>query len=808
MKITRCDVALALAPLRRRPGTAAILVILIAAACALSTVNLSTFLFLYARPLPFTNYERVAYLGQASGVQRSAAGDPQTLDNFLFLQTELGSAERVAAYSAWRNETLRHRDTSVTVTGCWITPGFLEILGVNPALGISFSDAAAIHQSPRPLILSDTLWTQRFQRDPAIVGQTVYLNDRLHVIVGVMGAGFEMPGFFGEDQPAYWAPLNPDDIPKADWKSRWFPTIALLKPGVSLEQLNAELALVTPRLRQLHPTVMAERSLVAHDLKQWLLGDVRRYFNLLVVVAALLSVIVVVNLINLLLGQLADRQAYMVTARALGADQIQMLTPLLLEFLVLAVIGGVVGVPLALAYRHVLVEMLGRAGLALPTFEPALYGAVGTAISLLVVTSVVLGVRILQRQQSGGGQRLVASTRTIIGGSRGLVDGIAVLGQTALAITLLVVCTLLALGLKRQASANAELPLMKLQRAFLVMRLDKYPTQEARIQRLFELKEALRALPELEGAALANPAMPGEGSPKYRMIDDRDTVAAKDSVKYIMRPAVCPDYFKLAGLKVVSGRTFSEQDMVTKRRLLVVSRRAVELHWSGQDPVGRRVFIDHRTDDWAEVIGVVDNIESAETNLDLPLMWRAFNYHPFNIAELLFNTRTGAPINRQRFETILNQVDPDIILGECGTITQLQERRRWMPEAIARLSLLLAVVASVVCAFGIFSVLNRRVEASSKDIAVRKALGASAWHVITSVGKRDFLWAVGGVLIGVILSLVAGRHFFEVTNLRAVEVVAAPLIGASGVLLAAVMGATVPIARALAASTASLLRGE
>jgi ABC-type antimicrobial peptide transport system permease subunit len=131
-----------------------------------------------------------------------------------------------------------------------------------------------------------------------------------------------------------------------------------------------------------------------------------------------------------------------------------------------------------------------------------------------------------------------------------------------------------------------------------------------------------------------------------------------------------------------------------------------------------------------------------------------------------------------------------------------------MPEAIARLSLLLAVVASVVCAFGIFSVLNRRVEASSKDIAVRKALGASAWHVITSVGKRDFLWAVGGVLIGVILSLVAGRHFFEVTNLRAVEVVAAPLIGASGVLLAAAMGATVPIARALAASTASLLRGE
>ncbi len=808
MKITRCDIALGLAPLRRRPGTTAISVILIAAACALSTVNLSTFFFLHSRPLPYANYERVAYLGQASAVQRSAAGDQQTLDNFLFLQTELGSAERVAAYSPWRNETLRHRDTSVTITGCWITPGFFEILGANPALGTSFSDAAAIRRSPRPLILSDAMWTQRFERDPAILGQTVYLNDRPHVVSGVMGASFEMPGLSKDEQPAYWAPLNPDDIPKADWKSRWFPSIALLKPGVSLEQLNADLALATPRLRELHPTVMAERSLVAHDLKRWVLGDVRHYFNLLVIVAALLSFIVIVNLVNLLLGQLADRQTYMVTACALGADQIQMLTPLLLEFLVIAFAGCVAGVPLALAYRHVLVEMLGRAGLALPTFEPVLYGAAGSAMTLLVLATVVLGVRILQRQQAGGSRRLVASTRTVIGGSRGLADGIAVLGQTALAITLLVVCTLLALSLKRQASANADLPLMQLQRAFLVMRPEKYPTQEARIRRLLEVKAALRALPEIEGAALANPAMPHEGNPRYRMIDDRDTVAAKESAKYIIRPAACPDYFKLAGLKVVSGRTFTEADLVSKRRLLVVSQRAVELHWPGQDPVGRRVFIDHRTDDWAEVIGVVGNIESAQTNLDLPLMWRAFNHHPFDIAELLFGTRTGAALTRQRFEEVLNRIDPDLILGEYGTIAQLQERRRWMPEAIARLSLLLAVVASLVSAFGIFSILNRRVEASAKDIAVRKALGASAWHIVKGVGKRDFLWAVSGVLIGVVLSLVAGRHFFEVTNLRAVELVGAPLIGASCVLLAAAIGAAVPIARALASSTAALLRGE
>jgi hypothetical protein len=411
-------------------------------------------------------------------------------------------------------------------------------------------------------------------------------------------------------------------------------------------------------------------------------------------------------------------------------------------------------------------------------------------------------------REQGSDATPLASTRTVVSRSRGWIDGAAVLGQTALAITLLVACSLLALSLRRQASANAGLPLADLQRAFLVLRQEKYPSQAALLRRLLEVKAALIAMPDIRGAALVSEAVPSENNPLYGMIDDFDTIPVKDSTKYVIRPAACPDYFAVAGLRIVAGRAFTEQDMQTNRRLMVVSKRAAELYWPGRDPVGRRVLVNHRTDDWAEVIGVAENIDSPRTNLTLPLVWRSFDRHAYQQIDLVFQTRTGAPLTRERFEQMLRKVDSDILVVDYGSVAASLLRQRWMPEAIARLSLLLAVVASVVCAFGIFSILNRRVTASLKEIAVRKALGAPAWHIITSVGRRDIVWALTGLVVGVVLSLLGGRHVFEVSNLRVAEVVLAPLVGSAGVLFAALVGALAPLFRALSTETVPLLRSE
>lgn len=649
MLLNRIDLSLALAPFRRRPGTAAIMITLLAVLCALTSANLSVFHFLTTRPLPYANYERILWIGQEGKMQKQPAGDPQTLDNFMLLQAGLTNVERIAAFNRWHNETLRHQDATETVTGCWITPGFFEVLGVKPILGTTFSD-------------------------PAI------------------------------------------------------------------------------------------------------------------------------------LGQLADRRPYFATAQALGADRRQILKPLLAEHLLLSALGVAVGAPLALAYRHLLLATLGPAGLMLPTFEVGLFAATGLVATALVVLTVVLGVRTLHGERHGDPVRRV-STRVVGSHSRGWIDGVAILAQTSLAIALLVTCSLLALSLRRQASANADLPLVDLQRGFLVLRKEKYESHSALIRRMLEIKSSVLARPEIRSAALGTDSAPVAPN-FYTMIDDLDTVSLKESQKQVVRATVCPDYFATVGLRIISGRGFTAADLHSRRRTMVISQRVAELYWPGRDPIGRRMLINHRTDDWAEIIGVAQNIESPSTNALLPMVWRGFNHHPFDGAEVLFQTRTGQPISREWFQRVVWSVDPTILIPGYDNVSNFLRRQRWLPESIARLSLLLALVASAVCGFGIFSILNRRVSAAQKEIAVRKALGASAWRIISSVGRRDLGWAAAGLALGVTLSLLGGRHVFELANLRASEVVLAPVVGAIGVFAGALLGALVPLVRALAADTALVLRSE
>jgi predicted permease len=806
MHLTRCDLALALAPFRRRPGTAAVLVTLLALACALTSVNLSVFAFLYTRPLPFANYERVLWIGQESKAQRVVGGDQQTLDNFVLLQSDLRSVERIAAFNRWRTETLRHGDTVETLTGCWITPGFFEVLGVKPALGATFANPAALRLSPRPVILSAKLWTRTFDRDPSILQQTVWLDDRPHVVVGIMSDDWLMPGYDREEQPEFWSPLNPDEIPKPDWKSRWFPTLALRRANVSLQQVQAELDVATQRLRELYPKLMTDRRLVASDLKAWLFGAHRRYFNLLVITAALLSALIVVNVVNLLLGQLADRAPYFATAQSLGANRRQVLTPLVLEHLLLLALGGALAAPLALAYRHLLVSTLGRAGLSLPAFEFDLFLATLLVGGIAVLLALLTGAKAIHRDRIGDPSRR-ASMR-VITGRRSWADGLAVCLQTALAIALLVSCSLLALSLQRQAAANSGLPLMKLQRAFLVLRKEKYDSHATILRRMFEVKSALAAAPEVRRVALGSDASPNEENPRYTMIDDLDTVPLKESSKHVVRVNGCSDFFATIGLRIVAGRDFTEADMQSVERKMIVSQRVAELYWKNRDPIGRRILVNHRTEDWAEIVGVVQDLESPTSNEILPLVWRSMNHHPYDGVEVLFETRTRHPLPRERFQKIVASVDPEILIVDYGDVAEFLRRLRWLPEAIARLSLLLAVVASAVCGFGIFSILGRRVAASQKEIAVRKALGSPAWRIAADVGQRDVGWAIGGLVAGITLALLASQHLFALTNLRSREILVAALAGSGGVLGAALLGAVVPVVRALAANISLVLRRD
>lgn len=808
MKLNRCDFALAVAPLWRRWGTALLVVLMLSVGLALTAVNLSLFRFLYVSPLPYENYDRLVWLGQDNPVQRNVAGDSQTLDNVLFLRRELTTVESVVAANRWHNETLRYKDRIESVYGTWVDYGYFEALGVKPILGSTFSHAALASGGPRPLILAERFWEERFNRNASILGEVLYLDDRPHVVVGVLGNATRDPASEAYEQPLYWAPLDPREVPRSDWRSRWFPAFALRKNGVTTAQLQAELDGATQRLREMYPEVMANRSLVAHPIKFRLFGERMKHFNLLMGVATLLSVLILVNLTNLLLARLADRRSYLELATALGASPIQMLKPLLFEHGVLVTLSVALALPLSIGYRHLLFAALQPTGILLPIVEPGYFVLTAAGLAAFVFALVLGGVwPQLQRSQArgaaaGGANRVVSSR------SRNWVDGVAIFGQTALAIALLAVCSLLALSLFRQANANRDLRLVRLHHAFSVAPVKKYASAEAASRARFELKRALQEIPGVKRVAMTSDAVPNAQTAAYAFIDDLDTSPAAESVKRAPRLAVCPDYFDAAGLRVVAGRIFAESDMNSGRRLMVVSRRAAELYWPGRDPVGRRVLVNHRTDDWAEVIGVVEDIESPQTNERMPVLYRSFDWHPYPNMHYVIETQTGQPITRQVLQETFTRADPHRVLIAYDEVAEAQRRMRWFPEAIAEISFLLALVACGVAGLGLFSVLNRRVASSMRELAVRKALGAPSWRIVSSVGARDVSWATGGIALGIAVSLLGTQALFALGNLDAWDYVLAPSLASLGVLVGALLGALVPLTRALVADPLPLLRDQ
>jgi len=272
----------------------------------------------------------------------------------------------------------------------------------------------------------------------------------------------------------------------------------------------------------------------------------------------------------------------------------------------------------------------------------------------------VLGVPALHCRTNGDATRS-ASTRVVGSRSRGLIDGVAILVQTGLAITLLVACALLARSLRRQASANADLPLVDLQRAFIVLRKEKYASQSELVRRTLDIKSAVLAEPEVRSATISSDSLAIEPN-IYAMIDDLDTVPIRESPQQVVRASVCPDYFATVGLKIVAGRNFTEADQQNPQRHMIVSQRLSKLYWPGRDPLGRRMLVNHRTEDWAEIIGVVQNLASPVTNAALPLVWRSLNHHPFLAGELLFQTHAGPPLSRERFQRVVWGVDPDVLI--------------------------------------------------------------------------------------------------------------------------------------------------
>jgi predicted permease len=700
-----------------RPWLALACAGLLAVGIGLSTAMFSVVDALVLRPVPFRAAERLVEMG----LPPSGAG---LIDEWhasgLFEAVEAGSDSPFSLESG-------------TWPGAWITPGVLELVGVQPLRGRGFSGAAGAAE----VMLSESLWRSVFGSDPGLLGQAIQVDDRPAVVVGIMPAAFRFP----RPTTVMWMPLDISD------PGRGLLTIfARTKPGVPLTEADSRmghLALQLPELSRRRTgiplNVLGEPEL--NDVTRWALV-------LLPGGAALVFLVLCANVSSLLLAQLSARRRELGMCTALGASRGRLVREVLAEHLFIGLLGVVAGIGLAWGLTATVPAMfVGRTLNAIDIDGRALLMASGLGLAAVVLAGLVpawLGTRSDPMASLRGRSRQAGDeTRAARLATRGLL-----IAQTALACSLLVGSLLLVRSFVNLVQADPGLNMDQVVRARITGIEQAFVSADvAASRRAVELAgsaivERFSAWPQVAAAALSReipPATPVElvhPGPPGTLSDDPSAAVRSDFYR------VGASFFDVYRIAIVRGRTFQSGDT---DRDVIVGERLAGLLWPGQDPIGK-LFSVGGLKDARRVIGVAREIRlpSLETDVDRPEF-----YGPLGIARTLFlNVRcTASCPNEAEILGQIQAVHPALTVRMALPASGAYDDQLRLPGAAAQIAGLFAVIALLTTAGGLFSVLTYAVARRRREFGIRTALGAHPSQLRKLV-LRDGLSvvAIGGAL--------------------------------------------------------------
>src|SRR5688500_6986448 len=479
------DLRYALRMLVKSPAFSLIAILTLGLAIGANSAIFSVVNAVLLRPLPYPKSEQVV---RVFGTQPQLDLAPSSPANFLEWKAENEVFERIATYVG-RGFNLTGNDKPERVIGCRVSGDIFQLLGVRPALGRDFAEDEDRHGAERVLILSHEFWQSRFAGDPNAVGQTITLNNQTYTVVGVMPPGFAFPG----TRTQVWAPVAFNPAEQATRDTNFIEVIARLKPAVSLEQAQANMDAVTHHQAQRYPQTNTGVGVKVVSLQEHIVGDVRPMLIVLVAAVAFVLLIACANVANLLLARAAARQREMAIRGALGASRSQVIRLLLTESVLLALVGGAVGMLFAIWSLDLLVSLR-------PANLPRLaeIGVNRTVLLFTVAVSVLTGVLFglvpaLQVSKMDLNEGLKETSR---GGTdsprRHRIRALLVISEVALSLVLLVGAGLMIRSFSRLLAVDPGFKADHVLTAFVSLPASKYPKREEQTAFFDRLLERLR----------------------------------------------------------------------------------------------------------------------------------------------------------------------------------------------------------------------------------------------------------------------------------------------------------------------------
>ncbi len=797
----------ALRRLLRSPWHTAAAVVTLALGIGANAAIFTVFNAVFLRPLPYRDPEGL-YILNSIREATGPGGKPQpfvvaALD-LVTWREECRKLQEVSGLSLM-DVSLGVGDHPESVPALGATASLFTLLGVPPQIGRVFT-AEEDRPGNAVVVLAHSLWQSRFGGDPSVLGRTVVVDGQARVVLGVMPKGFLPLLYRGE----LFVPLalDRDAVLASPRKgARTFPAAARLGPGASLAEARAEMDRLAKRLANDYPDSHRGWGARPERAREALLGDRRPALRLLLVAAFLVLLIACTNVANLLLARAAGRSSDTAVRIALGAGPTAILRPHLAECLLLCVAGTSIGVASALVLLGPLLALDPDTARLVGT--PRLDGRLLVfAAALCLVATFGFGLAPFLKQLSTGalgslrqGSRLLGSVR-----DRRLRQ-ILVTTQVAISLLLLSGAGLLLRSLFNLERQDPGFDPKGLLTAQIVLPASRYAEPRVRVTFVESLVSRLRALP---GAALVSTSMTrfktGVSMQSPIRIEGTDLLPGEGETAHIRR--ITPGYFETMRVRL-RGRDFDDRDHATALPVTIVSESFVRRHWSGVDPIGKRLA---RAGTWLTVVGIAADVRDAGLGSDLgPALYLPYSQNnsagvSWAPVTLLLRTQSDPLLLTKPVREAVAALDSNLAVDALTPVATLLIESQAPQKFRTLLLLLLALVGLALSAVGIYGVTSYGAALRTREMGVRMALGAEARQVQSLIVFET----LRPVLLGLGLGLVASRFVSTlVTGLLHGVSAADPavLLGVSAILLGtALLAGLIPARRSMRLDPVRALR--
>ena len=670
-------------------------------------------------------------------------------------------------------------DGQAEIASAFISSGnYYRVLGVGARLGRTIVPEDDVPSAPPVAMISSKFWHTRFGSDPAAVGRVVKVNNVLVTIVGVLP--FE---FTGIQQPVAELPeisvplsleaqLNTAPGPSRSGQATywWLQVMGRLKPGSTVQQVQGNLegifqqtaragldaymqslpeverSISFNRNRREVPRLLAEPGRRGiYDVQD----DQVRAATILSVVVALVLLIVCANVANLLLSRATGRQKELSVRLSLGATRPRLIRQLLTESLLLATLGGVLGMAVAYWGKGLLPPPIGTAPLV--DWRVALFVCGVTAL-----TGIVFGIAPALRATGGDVNAALKQTSRSVAGSKSLLGKSLLIVQVAISIVLLVGAGLFLRTLQNLRHVDVGFNPDKLLLFRVSPQMNRY--DDKRMQSLYDnLLERIAAVPGVRAVALTNPALLS-GGVNSTNIFVRGRVYSLDQRDSINRLVVSPNFFETMEIPLLVGRGFTARDDGPAPKVVIINEAAVKKYFPGENPIGQRIGSSVENSGQLEIVGVLRDAKYDSVREPAPpTMYVPYAQSRLGTATIEVRTAGEPTAATATIREAVRQVDPNLPMMDVSTQIEQVERRFQQERVFAQAYALFGGLAMLLAAIGLFGLMSYSVARRTNEIGIRMALGAQRQDVLGLVLRESMMLVAIGVVLGVAAALAASR---------------------------------------------------